>query len=439
MTPGRQARHIEASGHGRTGNGWRRKTQSILFVAILLLAATNAHAFKVVGYFTSWGGLGLEETLPYGYLTHINYAFIVPTSNGGFTRTFSTTSQLDRIVQRSHSNNVKVLISVGGWNDGDDSGFRAIAASSSLRATFINNLSDFVAAHNLDGVDIDWEFPSSDSGNFTLLMSELSTRMKSSGKLLTAAVWGWNAEGVTSSVYPYVDFLNLMAYDGGTPHSTYSMAVSSLNYWRNLGLPKEKTILGLPFYGKNSALGARDYSDIVASDGNAPYRDEGGNESSGGYYYNSIPTIIDKTLLAIDQADGVMIWALDLDAAGSTSLLSAIHEIAPVGEALPPLVVTTSSLISGMVGGAYNPQTLSATGGVSPYTWSIVSGSLPPGLTLAASTGVISGVPAGPAGTSPVTFRCRDARGTTSDRALIIEVRPHQVLVPSYPTGLTIR
>jgi chitinase len=331
----KQARQFEPFGHGRFGGGLRRKIQSLLFGAVLLLAATNAHAFKVVGYFTSWSAPGLVETLHYDYLTHINYAFLLPTSNGGFTQSFNSTSQLDRIVQLSHNNNVKVLISVGGWNDGDDSAFRAIAASSGLRATFINNLGNFVIAHNLDGVDIDWEFPDSESDNFTLLMSELSTRMKSSGKLLTAAVWGWSNEGVTSSILPYVDFLNLMAYDGGTPHSTYSMAISCLNYWKNFGLPKEKAILGLPFYGSNSSGYQISYSDIVASDSDAPYRDEGGNESSGGYYYNSIPTIIDKTSLAVDQAGGVMIWALNLDTTNSTSLLSAIHEVAPVQVKIP--------------------------------------------------------------------------------------------------------
>lgn len=434
-----QARQVTLSGHGWFGCGMWRKLQSLLFVAILLLAATNAHAFKVVGYFTSWLAPELVETLHYDYLTHINYAFLLPTSNGGLTQTFSGTSQLDRIVQLSHNSNVKVLISVGGWNGGNDSAFHTIAASSSLRATFINNLSNFVTAHNLDGVDIDWEFPDSDGGNFTLLMSELSTRMKSSGKLLTAAVWGLSTEGVTSSIYPYVDFLNLMAYDGGTPHSSYSMAVSSLNYWKNLGLQKEKAILGLPFYGSSSSGDQKNYSDIVASDSNAPYRDEGGSESSGGYYYNSITTIIDKTSLAVDQGGGVMIWALNLDTTNSTSLLTAIHGVAPAGDGVSSLVVTTASLNPGIMGGAYTLQTLSATGGTTPYSWSVISGSLPSGLTLAAGTGVISGVPGGSAGTSSFSVRCRDAQGTTSEMALSIVIYQPQVKIPSSPKVISIR
>src|SRR6185503_2837060 len=58
----------------------------------------------------------------------------------------------------------------------------------------------------------------------------------------------------------------------------------------------------------------------------------------------------------------------------------------------PPLVLATASLPSGIRNVSYS-ATLSATGGVTPYTWSIVGGSLPGGLTLSASSGVISGTP----------------------------------------------
>lgn len=427
-------------GHLPLGGVMRRKIHHLIIIAIMLLASTNAYAFKVVGYFTSWGTPGFEEILHYNYLTHVNYSFLLPTSSGGYTQTFSNTTQLDRLVQLAHNNNVKVLISVGGWNGGDDTAFSAIAASLSLRTTFINNLFSFVTAHNLDGVDIDWEFPdSTGSDNYTFLMAELSSRLKNSGKLLTAAVWGWNSEGVANSVYPYVDYLNLMAYDGGTPHSTYSMASSSLNFWKNAGLSQEKVILGIPFYGVNSSWDGRDYSALVAADGNAPYKDEGGSESVSGYYYNSIQTVKNKTMLAANEGGGVMIWALNSDTTNGTSLLAAIHEATPGGDLSLPLQVTTTTLPSGTVGTYYDSKTLVATGGSAPYSWSIVSGYLPTGLTLSSSTGVIGGVPTGSAGTSSFTIRCTDGQRNISDKAISITIQQDQAKIPSYPKVLSIR
>jgi uncharacterized repeat protein (TIGR03803 family) len=77
--------------------------------------------------------------------------------------------------------------------------------------------------------------------------------------------------------------------------------------------------------------------------------------------------------------------------------------------------ITTTSLPNGEVGVAYS-QTLAATGGTPPYSnWTVTSGSLPPGLTLTAATGVISGTPTTATG-SPFSFSVTvgDSAGATS-------------------------
>jgi len=85
-----------------------------------------------------------------------------------------------------------------------------------------------------------------------------------------------------------------------------------------------------------------------------------------------------------------------------------------------PLNITTTSLPNGAIGVAYS-QTLQATGGTTPYTWSIPSGSLPSGLSLTQSTGVISGTPTA-IGTSNFTARVTDAVSATDDQALSIAI-----------------
>ena len=98
------------------------------------------------------------------------------------------------------------------------------------------------------------------------------------------------------------------------------------------------------------------------------------------------------------------------------------------------LAISTSSLPTGTVGTSYG-QTLAKVGGTSPYTWSITSGTLPAGLSLNATTGVISGTPTA-AGTSSIVAQVADSASHTASRTLVITVvaaTPPVVTPPTYP------
>ena len=81
------------------------------------------------------------------------------------------------------------------------------------------------------------------------------------------------------------------------------------------------------------------------------------------------------------------------------------------------IAVSTTSLPNAVVGTAYS-QTLAATGGVTPLTWTVTSGTLPAGLSLAASTGIISGTPTKATTPTAVTFTVTDAATGTASQAI---------------------
>jgi large repetitive protein len=89
---------------------------------------------------------------------------------------------------------------------------------------------------------------------------------------------------------------------------------------------------------------------------------------------------------------------------------------------------------AGEVGAAYSDQ-LAVTGGTAPYTWSVSAGSLPPGVTLGASSGLLAGTPT-VAGSYPFTVLVTDASGQTASRAVTLTVAAALAMaVPAPPGG----
>jgi chitinase len=284
---------------------------------------TPPGAFRVVGYLPSWSEP--RDPIPYGQLTHINWAFVLPTPAGGLTP-LEGAERLSAVVTAAHAQKVKVCLSIGGWNDGNDKAFEVMAANPGARRAFVDAVVAILDVHHLDGADIDWEYPDpgASAQSFLALMQELSARLRPQGKLLTAAVvaQGEQGEGVPAQAFAVTDFINIMAYDadesGRTNHSPYDYALSSLRYWRRRGLPQDKSVLGVPFYGRKPDTS---YRDLVARDAQAAHQDK-----LGPVLYNGQPTIRRKTELALLEGSGIMIWEITEDTSDQTSLLKAINE-----------------------------------------------------------------------------------------------------------------
>ncbi|GHE02465.1 glycoside hydrolase family 18 protein [Streptomyces alanosinicus] len=276
-------------------------------------AAPQAKAgSKVVGYFTEWGtydrkyyAKNVETSGSAAKLTHINYAFgnvtggkcAMGDSYAATDRAYTADESVDGAADtwdqplRGNFNQLlqlkkkhpglKILWSFGGWTW--SGGFGEAAKDP---AAFAQSCYDLVNnskwAGLFDGIDIDWEYPNA-CGNscdtsgrdaFKNVMAALRSKF-GGGKLVTAAITADASSGgkIEAADYAgaaqYVDWYNPMTYDyfgawdasGPTaPHSpltSYSgipkadfNTTSTIAKLRGLGIPADKLLLGIGFYGR---------------------------------------------------------------------------------------------------------------------------------------------------------------------------------------------
>jgi GH18 family chitinase len=296
-----------------------------------------AGTFKIVAYMPSYREPAMVDDSKYKMITHLLYAFINPNPNGdGSLNAVLEPARFATVIAKAKSFGVKTGISVSG----NKTIFAAFAASATARTRFVTQLLAFVKTNNLDGADIDWEYPTSadaSAANFVLLMKELSEAFKPEGKFLSAAVTpgvyaGGVRDGMRPEVFQYIDFLNLMQYDGPNydaaeplNHASMKLTQKSLEvYLTDKGLPKEKAILGIPLYGEDATGASKGYRDIEAAGVNV-YLNVG---KVGGvdYGYNGIQLIWQKAQLAKETCNGIMFWEFSHDSNSSKSLIRAANE-----------------------------------------------------------------------------------------------------------------
>jgi hypothetical protein len=103
----------------------------------------------------------------------------------------------------------------------------------------------------------------------------------------------------------------------------------------------------------------------------------------------------------------------------------------------PPLTVSMTSLPKGQVGTAYSAM-LTASGGTSPYTWSISNGTLPTGLSLGGSTGAISGTPTQAVSNASLTFMVTDSSTPTQSQSVTLALTVNAAATPVSITTATL-
>ncbi|MDE1192304.1 MAG: glycosyl hydrolase family 18 protein [Arachidicoccus sp.] len=280
--------------------------------------------------------------IQFQYLTNINYAFAIPAADSsGNLLPLSGKDTIRALIDSAHAHHVQVSLSIGGWGIGDGGGndtrYEVLANSETSRTKFTASVMQYLREFGFDGADIDWEYPDPiepSEHNYVLLMKQLSDSLHSAGKILTAAIVSYHdvhGQGISNEVFTSLDWFNIMAYDDDynsfdgnyVPHSPYWLAVESFDYWIDKrGMPKEKAVMGVPFYGKAYHGHGASYKELLARGANPK------DDIFDSIYYNGITTMQRKTKLAKQRGAGIMIWELPEDTTGNLSLLKAIYDAA---------------------------------------------------------------------------------------------------------------
>jgi len=298
-----------------------KKTTACFIILWLTLSTLPAigQQKEIIGYYPSWkwksrNNLVTPERIPFEKLTIINYAFFYPLPDGSlvgrdtvgdnlYLRGFSDPRHGDLkagtpLIKLAHSKGVKVMLSLGGWEE--SSNFPQVAASESKREHFAHSCLEQIRRYGFDGIDIDWEYPCleihngtpADKQNYTLLLKTTRDSLNALGKdtgkhyLLTAALSALpsGAENFEmEKVAEILDLLNVMTYDfngswdrlSGHNSPLYpprpddairNMDAALKLYTETFKIPATKVNLGVPFYGQTYTRCTALYSPHTGAD-----------------------------------------------------------------------------------------------------------------------------------------------------------------------------
>lgn len=261
--------------------------------------------FRLVAY-VHGGTPGAIARIGAEKLTHVNYAFANVTPDGEVV--LEGAADADRLRAlvglRERNPSLKVLLAIGGWSWSDH--FSDAALTSASRSRFAESAAALVRDHDLDGIDVDWEYPGQpgegnthrpeDRETFTLLLEAVRDALEDGQLVTIAAAAGQRYLDHTNmaAAHRHLDFVNLMTYDyagawsARTAHhaNLYPSASGGASSSRAVeqmvaaGVPASKVVLGAAFYGYewrgveggsdglgrpfSGAVTARSYADLEA-------------------------------------------------------------------------------------------------------------------------------------------------------------------------------
>ncbi|KAI0047940.1 glycoside hydrolase family 18 protein [Auriscalpium vulgare] len=250
----------------------------------------DASAPVAASWYANWHATDVPlANLSWSKYTHMIYSFGTTSATEYVSLTDQDQTLLPDFVKNAHANNVKALLSIGGWGGGTN--YSTIVGDATHRSGFVKTIADLVKQYSLDGIDFDWEFPNGegigcnahsadDTANFLSFLQELRADPTGSNLFLTAAagIRPWNdakgdpSKNVTgfSTVLDYVAIMNYDIYGSFSstagPNAPLNdscvadksqaagSAVSAVNAWHTAGIPLNQLVLGVPAYGHSYSV-----------------------------------------------------------------------------------------------------------------------------------------------------------------------------------------
>ena len=226
----------------------------------------------ILAYYTEYNEKAPDPTL----ITHINYAHARfknrKDPSGEIEFTESKAFPIAKVAEFKQKNpHIKVMMMVGGWGDHAD-GFSMMAKDENKRAVFCHSVNEHMKKYNLDGLDIDWEYPTvsadnetgrddNDTQNFNILLRQLRDTLGTS-KIISFASSSSAKYVDWPTAIKYIDYVNVMTYDMGAAPKGHNSPLyksstfdsrsceESVDLHKKAGVPYNRQVMGIPFYGK---------------------------------------------------------------------------------------------------------------------------------------------------------------------------------------------
>ncbi|GFO13885.1 chitinase-3-like protein 1 [Plakobranchus ocellatus] len=296
--------------------GWQNNFWFLFLLSLFLPPFANlvtASEKKIFCYYSSFAqtrqGAGnfLPEDINPHLCTHIIYAFVDISEDGRDLTPFNRNDQgpnglyARTLALKKKNPSLKILLAVGGWQIGSKP-FIPMVRTEENRKIWVANVVDYLRRHGFDGFDVDWEFPATrgspaeDKFRFTAVMKDLYTAFAEEAsatgrdKLILTMATASGTYYISQSYEPekiinYLDFMLLMTYNyhgqwekvtghhsGLYPHRNdpkYGEKGQlyqqwSIDYWLEVGIPKDKLIVGIPTYAMTFTLADQSQHDVGA-------------------------------------------------------------------------------------------------------------------------------------------------------------------------------